>query len=82
MSRYVATKSVQNEEITLIYGWDHALGFFYEIWENYGQEEVESCLKDRCSFLHRMPNSEMIEVMESFSVPKSRVIKIALDTPF
>lgn len=82
MSRYIATKELESRERTLVYGWDHALGFFYEIWEDYGEEETEICLKDRCSFLHKMPNSEMMEVMQEFKVPKSRIIKIALDLPF
>lgn len=82
MSRYIATKKTEDPEKTLVYGWDHALGYFYELWENYGEEETEQCLKDRCSFLHRMPNSEMIEVMEEFKVPESRIVKIALDVPF
>jgi hypothetical protein len=75
MSRYTKTTK---EGKTLIYGWDHALGYFYEIWnpEKRGFPE-----KDRCS-IFGMPKYEMVDVMSANEVNSSHIQKLALDLPF
>jgi hypothetical protein len=77
MSRYA--KKI-DEEKTLVYGWDHVLGFFYDIWENMDTKE-EKVLKYRCSKFG-MPKSELVEVLTENKVNKKHLMKLALDTPF
>lgn len=76
MSRY----SKKTEEKTLIYGWDHALGYFYEVWEN-SREEDAPPLKDRCS-MFGMRRDEMAEVLTEFKANRNHLQKLALDLPF
>jgi hypothetical protein len=64
VSRY--RKNIKDR--TLIYGTDHALGFFYEIWEEYDAGEEAVQIKDRCQFFG-MPISEMAEALIEFKVP-------------
>lgn len=77
MSRY--TKKLENNR-TLIYGWDHALGYFYDLCENYGTKE-EKFLKERCS-MFGMKRSEMAEILVENKADSSHIQKLALDLPF
>jgi hypothetical protein len=76
MSRY--TK--KTEEKTLVYGWDHALGYFYEIWENQKDEDAPP-IKDRCS-MFGMPRDEMAGVLQEFKANTNHLKHLALDLPF
>jgi hypothetical protein len=76
MSRYQKTTETE----TLVYGYDHALGYFYELWENYNTEE-EKCKVDKCS-IFGMKKSEMAQIMTEKKVKKSHLMAIALDIPF
>lgn len=64
MSRY--TKKLEDGK-TLVYGTDHALGYFYEIWPK--DKKIEHPEKDRCT-MFGMPYSEMESVLEHFNVNK------------
>ena len=53
MSRYVVDLG-ENKEF--VYGWDHALGYFYELWDNsLGEEDYEKIVEDKSYFLRRAP---------------------------
>jgi len=80
MSRYVINLG-ENKEF--IYGWDHALGYFYELWDNNISDKEELCLlAERCSAFGRMPRSEMAEQMEKYGAKKKHIECVALDLPF
>ena len=38
MSRYVK----RNDNIEFVYGYDHALGYFYEVWDNFNLFHITS----------------------------------------
>ena len=51
MSRYVVDLG-ENKEF--VYGWDHALGYFYELWDNsLGEEDYEKIVEDKSYFLSK-----------------------------
>ena len=75
MSRY--NKTHQDQRI--VYGFDHALGYFYEVWKN--QPNVKFPDVDRCS-MFGMPRSEMADALQMFDVNKEHIIAVALDLPF
>lgn len=80
MSRYVVNLEGTKK---FVYGWDHALGYFYELWdESLGKEDEECLLEDKCSFINRMKNSEMLEAMESNGASIEHIEMVARDLPF
>lgn len=76
MSRY--TKRLDNGN-TIIYGWDHALGYFYDVWENYGTKE-EKCIKERCS-LFGMSKGELLDAIGEIKANPGFMQSLALDLP-
>jgi hypothetical protein len=76
MSRY--TKKTE-AGTTIVYGWDHALGYFYDVWENYGTKE-EACIKERCS-LFGMPKSELLDAISEIKADPGFMRSLALDLP-
>ena len=77
MSRYIK----EAPDKTMIYGWDHALGYFYEEWVTSTMNEDEATpFSDRCS-MFGMPKHELIEKMHQYRVKESHLEAIALDLP-
>lgn len=76
MSRY--TKKLESGN-TIVYGWDHALGYFYDIWENYGTKE-ERCIKERCS-LFGMSKAELLDAISEIKANPNFMQALALDLP-
>jgi len=76
MSRY--TKKLESGN-TIVYGWDHALGYFYDIWENYGTKD-ERCIKERCS-LFGMAKGELLEELSEIKANPNFMQALALDLP-
>jgi hypothetical protein len=80
MSRFTIKLEEQKE---FVYGFDHALGYFYEVWDNsLGEEESECLVEDKSYFLDRLSKSEMLETMTKYGARKSHIEKVALDLPF
>lgn len=81
MSRYVVDLG-ENKEF--VYGWDHALGYFYELWDNSleGDEDELRIIKDESYFLTKLSKGDMVEAMEKYKADKSHITKMALDLPF
>jgi hypothetical protein len=76
MSRY--TKKLESGKV-LIYGTDHALGYFYEIWPIDSKIEIPEI--DRCT-MFGMPSNEMITVLELFGATKKHVESVKRMEPF
>ena len=77
MSRYTKTAT----DKTLIYGHDHALGYFYEEWLNYGGEE-EALLRESSVFLNRLSRTEFLEKLHQYRVREDHILLVAGDLPF
>jgi hypothetical protein len=80
MSRYIK-KIDENREF--IYGHDHVLGYFYEIWDySRGEEDYECLLEDKSSMFGRLSREQMAKKMEENGVKKDHIQSVALDLPF
>jgi hypothetical protein len=78
MSRY---KKKLNDMV-LVYGTDHALGFFYEEWTNEAFEHKDGVpLTDRCQLFGMMP-SQMIKVLAEYRCPTSHIEAVQTNTQF
>lgn len=79
MSRY--SKELGN--VKLIYGFDHALGYWYEKRDLTKQDnEFENDLIEEKDSFSGLRKAEMVEVMEEFKVPEEHIMKAAMDLPF
>lgn len=80
MSRYLV-KLEENKEF--VYGWDHALGYFYELWDNsLGEEDYERIVEDRSYFLNKLSKGDMLEVMEKYKAKEDHIVRMSMDLPF
>lgn len=80
MSRYVVDLE-ENKEF--VYGFDHALGYFYELWDNsLGDEDYERIVEDKSYFINKLKKGEMMEAMEKYNAKKEHLEKMAMDLPF
>lgn len=78
MSRY--TKTMENGR-TVAYGYDHALGYFIDVWGIPDEEGVSESLIEESSMLTSMSNGKMIELMDMFGLPESHIERVAMDLP-
>lgn len=80
MSRYVVDLG-ENKEF--VYGWDHALGYFYELWDNsLGDEDYERVVEDKSYVLSKLGRGEMLEKMEKYGANKEHILMMGADLPF
>ncbi len=80
MSRYVVDLG-ENKEF--VYGWDHALGYFYELWDNsLGDEDYERVIEDKSYVLSKLGRGEMLEKMEKYGADMNHILMMAADLPF
>jgi hypothetical protein len=77
MSRYTKT----NGNIEFVYGYDHALGYFYEVWDN-NLDPDDGPLEDKCVMFNRLTRNDIIKKMEDHKANKSHIESVALDLPF
>ena len=80
MSRYTV-KFEESKEF--VYGWDHALGYFYEVWDySKGKEDYEHIVEDKSYFLNNLKKEEMILKMENYGAKRDHIENLAADVPF
>lgn len=80
MSRYVVDLGEDKE---FVYGFDHALGYFYELWDNsLGEEDYERIVQDKSYFLNKLSKGDMLEAMEKFKANEDHIVRMSMDLPF
>ena len=80
MSRF-SVKLQNNKEF--IYGFDHALGYFYEIWVYNLSKNPDHCLvEDKSRFFDKLSKNDMTGTMSKFGAHPSHIELVALDLPF
>ena len=80
MSRYVVDLGEDKE---FVYGWDHALGYLYELWDNsLGEEDYERVVEDKSYALSKLGRGEMMEKMEQYGANRDHILMMAADLPF
>jgi hypothetical protein len=78
MSRYV--KQLENGK-EVAYGFDHALGYFLQVFDVPDEDGEDVLLIDESSMLTRMSNGKMIELMDVYNLPESHIEMVASDLP-
>jgi hypothetical protein len=79
MSRYTIRK--ENRELT--YGFDHALGYFYDITNpNEPDDSKDHLIEEKSAFLNRMSRNQFAEVLIEWGAKKDHLKAVALDLPF
>tara|TARA_R110001599_G_scaffold327655_2_gene540719 strand:- start:1734 stop:1976 length:243 start_codon:yes stop_codon:yes gene_type:complete len=78
MSRY--TKQLKNERY-IAYGFDHALGYFFDLFGTPGEEGESEHLIEESSLFTKMNNGKMLELMDTFDLPESHIEMVAMDLP-
>jgi hypothetical protein len=78
MSRY--TKELEDGR-SVVYGFDHALGYFIDVFGIPDEDGVSESLMEESSVLTRMSNGKMIELMDMFNLPESHIEQVAMDLP-
>jgi hypothetical protein len=78
MSRY--TKNMEDGR-TVAYGYDHVLGYFFDVFGIADEKGVSESLIEESSILTRMSNGKMIELMDMFNLPESHIELVAMDLP-
>jgi hypothetical protein len=80
MSRYVIQLERNRE---FVYGHDHVLGYFYELWDNnLGDEDHECIIEDKSYLFNKLGKEEMLEKMAMYNANKEHIFLIAMDLPF
>ena len=91
MSRY--TKELDGNR-TLAYGYDHAVGYFYDIFDNSpeidtdveghleGGDSLFGCTKNSSPTGQPFGNGKMLEVLTNHGVDEDHIQAVALDLPF
>ena len=80
MSRY----KTQKDHLILNYGYDHALGYWYDIQDTSQPDEEGNpkLIDEQCSFINRMNRGYFLEILEKFETNKDHRMKVALDLTF
>ena len=84
MSRY-SVKRVNKEgtELEINYGFDHALGYWYEVWDHTrGDEDWECCLEQKSSYPSGLHRSIFLDFMIKHHLPEEHKNAVGADLPF
>lgn len=76
MSRYIKKNPTQ----TLVYGWDHALGYWLEVEDN--TSKVPLVVLAESTLFTGLNKQRYLDVMERFDVPNEHQKAVALDLTF
>ena len=79
MSRY--TKKLDNGK-EVAYGFDHATGYFFQVFDVPDDDGEDHLLIDECSMLTNMSNGKMLELMNIYELPESHIESVAMDLSF
>ena len=79
MSRY--TKTLTNGN-TCVYGFDHAIGYFFDvIAEDDNDDGEEILLIEESSMFTNLSNGGMMKLMKEYDCPNEHIEYVAMDFP-
>tara|TARA_R100000655_G_C2973932_1_gene190788 strand:- start:632 stop:886 length:255 start_codon:yes stop_codon:yes gene_type:complete len=84
MSRY-SFKDVDNKgnELEINYGFDHVIGYWYDVWDHSkGDEDYECIIEEKSSAMSKMGNGEFLKFLIKHNLPKEHQKLVGLDLPF
>lgn len=80
MSRYVIELEGNRE---FVYGYDHTLLYFYQLWDNnLGEEDSECLIEDKSYLFDKLSKDRMMEMMLKYNANKQHIFSVAMDLPF
>lgn len=75
MSRYV---KVLSDTVTVAYGIDHALGYFFQVYD----PETDVSVIDECTAFTSLSKGRMVELMTEYGASTEHIQLVAFDMPF
>lgn len=79
MSRYIIKKDSKQ----LAYGFDHALGYFYDITDlNEPEDSKEHLIESKSVFINGLTRNQFAGVLEQWGARETHMMALALDQPF
>lgn len=84
MSRYTLKRvNEEGTELEINYGFDHALGYWYDIWDHTrGDEDYECCIEQKSSYPSGLHRGDFLKFMIKHKVPIEHQTALFLDLPF
>jgi hypothetical protein len=79
MSRY----SIKKENKKLVYGFDHALGYFYDITDlSEDEDSAKYLIEEKSYFINGLTRNEFANVLVEWGAKETHMMALALDQPF
>jgi len=79
MSRY----SIKKDNKQLAYGYDHALGYFYDITNlNEPEDSSKHLIEEKSYFINGLTRNEFANVLLEWGARETHMMALALDQPF
>jgi hypothetical protein len=77
MSRY--TK--EHEKLDIAYGFDRALGYFFQIFDGVDEDGEDNLVTDECTTFTKMSNGRMYELLKAYDCDENHQRMVASDLP-
>jgi hypothetical protein len=78
MSRFI----IKKDNKQLAYGFDHALGYFYDITDLEEPEDSKNHLiESKSSFINGLNRGKFAEVLQQWGARETHLMAVALDQP-
>jgi hypothetical protein len=78
MSRY----TIKRDNKELAYGFDHALGYFYDITDLNEPEDSEAhLLESKSSLMNGLKRGQFADVLQHWGARETHIMAVALDQP-
>jgi hypothetical protein len=78
MSRYI----IKKDDKQLAYGFDHVLGYFYDITDlNEPDDSKDHLIESKSYFINGLSRGKFAEILEQWGARKTHLMAVALDQP-
>jgi hypothetical protein len=79
MSRY----SIKKENKKLVYGFDHALGYFYDITDlSEDEDSAKYLIEEKSYFINGLTRNQFANILVEWGAKETHMMALALDQPF
>jgi hypothetical protein len=79
MSRY----SIKKDNKQLVYGFDHALGYFYDITDlNEPEDSPKHLIEEKSYFINGLSRNQFANILTEWGARETHMMALALDQPF
>lgn len=74
MSRFV----IKKDNTTFVYGYDHAIGYFYEIWK---PENEDTPLIEKSTLFEKLASEELVNQLKNYNAATLHILKVKMKLP-